>query len=35
MAATPLMTFMGAGYYIIVLFLLMGIIGIIRAAAMN
>ncbi len=31
MAATPLMTFMGAGYYIIVLFLLMGIIGIIRA----
>ena len=31
MAATPLMTFMGAGYYIIALFLLMGIIGIIRA----
>ena len=31
MAATPLMTFIGAGYYIIVLFLFMGIIGIIRA----
>ena len=31
MAATPLLTFMGAGYFIIVLFLAAGIIGIIRA----
>ncbi len=31
MAASPLMTFMSAGYFIIVLFFLAGIIGIVRA----